>query len=40
MTVVDWAHVVLPLGTLALGIYLVCKHSPEFDAWIKKHLGS
>lgn len=40
MTIVDWAQVVLPMGALIFGIYLLRKHSTEFDAWIRKHTQS
>lgn len=35
MTVVDWAHVVLPLIAVVWGGYLSWKYSDAIDRWVK-----
>jgi hypothetical protein len=34
MTIVDWAHVVLPLGALFWGAYLTWKYSATINRWV------
>jgi len=39
MSIVDWAHVVLPVSALGFGVYLVIRHRTEFDRWLRKIIG-
>jgi hypothetical protein len=36
VTIVDWAHVVLPLGALIWGLYLVGRYSVDIDRWVRR----
>ena len=36
MTIVDWAHVVLPLAALVFGTYLSIRYAETIDQWVKK----
>jgi len=38
MSLVDWAHVVLPLVALVIGIALVRRFDADIDRWIKERL--
>lgn len=38
MSIVDWAHVVLPLAALVIGIVLVRRFDAEIARWIKERL--
>ena len=39
MTIVDWAHVVLPLLVLVVGGLLMWRHWEAFDAWVNRLIG-
>ena len=36
MTIVEWAHVVLPMAALIWGGYLVWRYSAVIDRWVEK----
>jgi hypothetical protein len=36
MTIVDWAHVVLPLVSLVVGVCLVVAYPEAIDDWVAR----
>lgn len=36
MSIVDWAHVVLPLLALVVGVVLALRHSADIDRWVER----
>jgi len=39
MSVVDWAHVILPLIALLAGVPLAWRHRSDIDAWVARLFG-
>lgn len=36
MSIVDWAHVVLPLLALGWGACVAARHAEAIDAWVRR----
>jgi hypothetical protein len=36
MSIVDWAHVILPLTALVAGVWLAFRHSSDIDRWVER----